>query len=60
MLFNSLHFLIFFPLVVFVYFQISHKYRWLFLLAASYYFYMSWKVEYVILIVVSTAALRVS
>ena len=30
------------------------KYRWLLLLVASYYFYMSWKAEYAILIAGST------
>jgi alginate O-acetyltransferase complex protein AlgI len=54
MLFNSLEFIIFFPVVVVVYFLIGKAYRWVFLLAASYYFYMCWKPEYVILIVVST------
>jgi len=53
-LFNSIHFLIFFPLIVLLYFSLSHKYRWILLLLASYYFYMSWKVEYVILIIFST------
>ncbi|MFH1642599.1 MAG: MBOAT family O-acyltransferase [Nanoarchaeota archaeon] len=54
MLFNSLHFLLFFPIVVIVYFSISHKYRWILLLISSYYFYMSWKAEYIILIMIST------
>ncbi len=54
MLFNSFHFLVFFPLVLFFYFLMPHKYRWLFLLGASYYFYMSWKPAYLILILVST------
>ncbi len=54
MLFNSLHFLIFFPIVVLLYFNIKQKYRWILLLISSYYFYMSWKPEYVILIMVST------
>ncbi|MBI4155166.1 MBOAT family protein [Candidatus Woesearchaeota archaeon] len=54
MLFNSLHFLIFFPIVVVLYFSIPHKYRWVFLLISSYYFYMSWKAEYIILIIIST------
>ena len=54
MLFNSLHFLIFFPIVIVIYFCIPHKYRWILLLFASYYFYMSWKAEYVILILIST------
>ena len=54
MLFNSFRFLIFFPLVVAAYFAIPHKYRWILLLSASYYFYMCWKAEYLILIIIST------
>ncbi len=54
MLFNSLAFLKFFPIVVAVYFVTPSRYRWFWLLAASYYFYMSWKPEYIILIIAST------
>ncbi len=54
MLFNSLHFLIFFPVVVLIYFLLPLRFRWIFLLAASYYFYMCWKAEYAILLVIST------
>ncbi len=54
MLFNTIDFVIFLPVVIIFYFLIPHKYRWILLLAASYYFYMSWKVEYVFLIVTST------
>ncbi len=54
MLFNSFQFLIFFIAVVLVYFAIPHRWRWLLLLAASYYFYMCWRMEYVLLIVFST------
>lgn len=54
MLFNSLEYLIFLPLVVGLYFSISYKYRWVLLLAASYYFYMAWKPVYIILIIFST------
>ncbi|KRP13638.1 MAG: hypothetical protein ABR95_04520 [Sphingobacteriales bacterium BACL12 MAG-120813-bin55] len=55
MIFNSFHFLLFLPCVIFLYFAIPYKWRWLFLLLASYYFYMSWKPEYAFLIVASTA-----
>lgn len=55
MLFNSAHFLIFFPLFVLLFFAIPHKYRKLLLLIASYYFYLSWKVEYGLLLLTSTA-----
>ena len=54
MLFNTIDFVLFLPLVVFTYFLLPHKYRWMFLLAASYFFYMSWKVEYLFLIIIST------
>ncbi len=53
-LFNSLEFLIFFPLVVLAYFALPYRYRWMLLLAASYYFYMSWKVAYAALLVTTT------
>lgn len=54
MLFNTYNFAIFLPIVIIVYFLIPHKFRWVLLLAASYYFYMSWKVEYIFLIMIST------
>lgn len=54
MLFNSVEFLLFFPAVVILYFSISYKYRWIILTAASYYFYMCWKAEYILLIIAST------
>jgi alginate O-acetyltransferase complex protein AlgI len=54
MLFNSIQFVIFLPLVVILYFMIPHRFRVYFLLAASYYFYMCWKAEYIFLIMGST------
>jgi alginate O-acetyltransferase complex protein AlgI len=39
MLFNSLHFLVFFPVVTALYFGVPHRWRWAILLAASNYFY---------------------
>lgn len=54
MLFNSGHFLLFFPTVVVLYYLLSHRWRWLLLLVASYYFYMSWNPAYITLIVFST------
>lgn len=54
MLFNSVSFAIFFPIVVIAYFLIPQKYRWIFLLGASYWFYMSWRLEYILLIIAST------
>lgn len=54
MLFNSAEFLIFFPIVVALFFATPHRYRWALLLVASYYFYIAWKAEYVVLIFIST------
>lgn len=54
MLFNSRQFLVFFPIVVLVYYIIPKKFRYLWLLAASYYFYMCWNVKYVLLLLFST------
>lgn len=55
MLFNSFEFLIFFPLVCLIYYVIpNNKWRNLFLLAASYYFYMCWQPTYALLLLSST------
>ncbi len=54
MLFNSVSFLIFFPIVVIVYFAIPKKFKNHWLLIASYYFYMSWQPVYALLILFST------
>lgn len=55
MLFNSFHFILFFPVTVFFYYLIPHKWRWLMLLFASYYFYMSWNPAYIFLILFTTS-----
>ena len=54
MLFNSLPYAIFLPIVFIAYWVLPHKYRWLFLLLASYWFYMSWNAGYVLLILFTT------
>jgi len=54
MLFNSFEFLIFYIVVVAIFFTLPQRHRWILLLAASYYFYMSWKAEYVVLIMAAT------
>ncbi len=50
MLFNSLHFLIFFPVVTALYFLLPHKYRWALLLAASCGFYMAFIPVYILIL----------
>ena len=54
MLFNSLEYLIFLPTVAVLYFALPHKVRWVLLLAASYFFYMSWRPDFAVLILIST------
>ncbi|MFI3213837.1 MAG: hypothetical protein R3Y24_10880 [Eubacteriales bacterium] len=54
MLFNSFDFMCFFPIVVLVYFIVPKKIRYIWLLVASYYFYMSWNPKYAFLIAFST------
>ena len=54
MLFNSIQFLIFFPIVVALYYLIPKKVRYIWLLLASYYFYMSWNAKYALLLLFST------
>jgi len=54
MLFNSIDFLIFFPIVLIVYYVIPDKIKYLWLLIASYYFYMCWNAKYSLLILTST------
>src|SRR5437868_9926712 len=54
MLFNSLHFLIFYVVVLVVYFGMPPRWRWALLLAASYYFYMCWRPAYAALLAVLT------
>ncbi len=60
MLFNSFHFLIFFPIICLIYFFIPKKLRYLWLLVTSYYFYMSWNAKYALLIAISTVITWVS
>ena len=55
MLFNSFAFLLFFPIVCIIYYVLpTLKMRNLFLLAASYYFYMNWEPTYALLLLAST------
>lgn len=54
MLFNTLSFVYFLPIVILLYYLLPHKFRWILLLLASYIFYMAWRVEYIFLIIFST------
>lgn len=50
MTFNSLEFLIFYPIVAILYFVLPKKLKWPMLLVASYYFYMCYQANLVFLI----------
>jgi alginate O-acetyltransferase complex protein AlgI len=55
MLFNSLHFLVYFPVVFVIFLLTPKKFKCVILVIASYYFYAQWKFSYLFLIVLSTA-----
>ena len=60
MLFNSLHFLVFFPVVLIIYYIIPDRIKYLWLLVSSYYFYMCWNARYALLILASTLITYIS
>jgi alginate O-acetyltransferase complex protein AlgI len=50
MLFNSLHFLFFLPVVVILYYLLSFRYRWILIFIASCYFYMALIPSYILVL----------
>ena len=60
MTFNSIEFLIFYPIVLAAYFLLPEKFRWPMLLAASYLFYMWFSAPLFFLILFTTAVSWVS
>ena len=54
MTFNSLEFIIFFPIVALIFFGVSPRFRWLWLLMASYLFYASAKPVFVLFLFTCT------
>jgi D-alanyl-lipoteichoic acid acyltransferase DltB (MBOAT superfamily) len=54
MSFVDIRFLLFFPAVVLLHFLLPVRFRWMFLLVASYGFYMAWKPEYGLLLALIT------
>lgn len=50
MLFNSLHFILFLPVVILLFYLTPGKYRWLLLLGASCYFYMAFVPAYILIL----------
>ena len=53
MLFNSIPFLIFFPIVTLIFYVLPHKYRWVHLLAASCFFYMFFVPQYILILLIT-------
>ena len=51
MLFNSIHFIVFFIVVTSAYFALPYKYRWVLLLSASCYFYMAFVPVFILILV---------
>lgn len=50
MLFNSIEFLVFLPIVIILYYLLAQKYRWLLLFVSSCYFYASFIPEYLLIL----------
>lgn len=50
MLFNSIHFLFFLPVVIFLYYVLPHRFRWMLIFAASCYFYMALVPAYILIL----------
>lgn len=50
MLFNSLHFLVFLPVVLVLYYLLKHQYRWVLLFVASSYFYSVFYPPYLLIL----------
>ncbi len=55
MLFNTVEFIIFLPIAVAVYYLLPFRFRYIWLLATSYYFYMQWNAVYGLLLLGTTA-----
>src|SRR5882762_3899889 len=53
MLFNSIQFLIFFPIVTVLFFLLPYRYRWLHLLLASCIFYMAFIPIYILILLLT-------
>ncbi|MDR7079698.1 D-alanyl-lipoteichoic acid acyltransferase DltB (MBOAT superfamily) [Neobacillus niacini] len=55
MTFISIEFLLFFAIIVFTYYLIQHRLRWILLLVASYVFYAILSIQFIPLLLASTA-----
>jgi len=55
MLFNSIEFILFFPIVTILFYLLPHNYRWLMLLGASCVFYMWFIPKYIFILLITIA-----
>src|SRR5277367_2754359 len=53
MLFNSIQFALFFPIVTLLYFLVPQRFRWMVLLTASCVFYMAFIPIYILILIVT-------
>ena len=60
MLFDSLHFLVFLPVALAVYYIMPRRVKYLWLLICSYYYYMCWNAKYILLLLFSTVVTYLS
>lgn len=60
MLFNTMEYILFLPVVVLVYYILPYKMRYIWLLIVSYYFYMQWNPIYITLLFSCTLLTYVS
>ncbi len=60
MSFNTIEFIIYFIVVCAVYFLMPKKWRYIWLLIVSYYFYMNWSIKYTALLLISTTVTYLS
>ncbi len=56
MIFTSFKFIIFFVVLFFLYFALPHRFKWGLLLGASYFFYATFKIEFLLLLIIPTIA----
>jgi len=49
-LFNSIHYILFLPVVVLLYYLLAAKYRWILIFVASCYFYMAFMPKYILVL----------
>lgn len=54
MLFNTVQYLMFLPIVVAIYYILPRCAKYIWLLAASYFFYMQWNAAYILLLFLCT------